>query len=140
MEQEEQVNNLEGMEAETPFSPFEGTPWNSDEEIYDYVIDKKYAEEWTWEMVKLSLVQKGLDENYADAIIQNTQEEGKEAKKIVRWSGVREIAVGLLIALVGIYFVFFNEEYELTLRGYGVWIAGSILCITYGCAKLKRRF
>ena len=52
-------------------SPFEGTPWNSDEEIYNYASNKKYNLGWGWNDVKNDLINHGLEEGYADAIIQN---------------------------------------------------------------------
>lgn len=51
--------------------PFQGTPWSSDQEIYDYAMGLKQNVGWEWHNVRNSLVSQGLDEQYADAIIAN---------------------------------------------------------------------
>lgn len=52
-------------------SPFAGTPWNSDQEIYDYASNLRYNMGWTWENVKNSMVSQGLNSDYAEAIVNN---------------------------------------------------------------------
>ena len=52
-------------------SPFMGTPWGSDQEIYVYASHLRYELGWDWNNVKNDLVHKGLEEGYTDAIIQN---------------------------------------------------------------------
>lgn len=52
-------------------SPFVGTPWNSDQEIYNYAVHRRYELGWDWIDVKNDLTSNGLNERYADAIIQN---------------------------------------------------------------------
>ena len=47
------------------------TPWESDEEIYEYASHRRYELGWKWNVIKYDLVKMGLDEGYADAIIEN---------------------------------------------------------------------
>ena len=47
------------------------TPWKSDEEIYEYASHRRYELGWEWNVIKYDLVKMGLDEAYADAIIEN---------------------------------------------------------------------
>lgn len=55
-------------------SPFTGTPWKSDQEIYDFASHKRSDLGWEWPQVKAELVKQGLDPGYADAIIENLEE------------------------------------------------------------------
>lgn len=55
-------------------SAFDGTPWNNDQEIYDYASHKKYQLGHAWEEVHGFLVEEGLDKDYAEAIIENLKE------------------------------------------------------------------
>lgn len=138
-------NNSEGIvniveNPDNPASPFYGTPWSSDDEIYDYVIQRKYVDHWDWENVKESLMMEGLDGDYADAIIAYLQVEGKKAKKSVRLKGTLEVLLALVIGAVGIYIVFFDQNYELTHRGYIIWLVGTISLLIHGFYKLNRKF
>ena len=54
-----------------PQSPFNGTPWKSDQEIYDYASNLKYNLGWGWPYIKEELVRKGLNPQYAEAIVNN---------------------------------------------------------------------
>lgn len=56
-------------------SPFEGTPWNSDQEIYDFASQKRYEIGHPWEKVHEFLTAEGLDKDYAEAIIGNLKEQ-----------------------------------------------------------------
>ena len=119
MEQENQVF-LEETGSEE--SPFYGTPWKSDEEIYDYVINLRYEREWEWDFIKEILVKDGLQPYYADAIIDNIQAEGRKAKRMVWRKAFIYMFISLVALLVGIYIIFFNDNYTLTFRGYMAWI------------------
>lgn len=63
-------------------STLEGTPWNSEEEIYEFAVNKKYCLGWDWESVKGALINNGLDENYAESIVASLQEAEKDNDKI----------------------------------------------------------
>lgn len=117
-----------------------GSPWSTDQEIYDYVIQKRYVEEWEWSDVKDSLMSQGLPEHYADAIIENTQSEGKKAKKSVRLRGIGEIAGAIIWFLIGFNIVFFDSERMLTTKGFIIWIVGTIALLIDGCYRLNRKF
>lgn len=120
-------------------SVFEGTPWTSDQEIYDYVVRRKFEEEWTWEAVRESLIESGLPSYYTDAIIENSQAEGQKAKKIVRLRGWGEVALSIIIFIVGLFIVM-TPYYELKTRGYIMWIVGSMALLIDGVQHLKREF
>ena len=72
-------------------SQFIGTPWNNDQEIYNFASEKHDIMGWDWTRVKADLITKGLNEAYADAIIANlkeaeTEDEGeKNKKKYISW-------------------------------------------------------
>lgn len=73
VEQAEQIIAAQEIE-DTNFdnvSVFEGTPWTSDQEIYDYASHRKYNLGWDWNNIKDALIKEGLDADYAQAIIQN---------------------------------------------------------------------
>lgn len=86
-------------------SPFEGTPWNSDQDIYDFASHKRYQLSYEWEDVQSFLTAEGLDHDYAKAIVENLKEQegliNKEKKKR-KW-----IAAGLSIAwaIIAILFI-----------------------------------
>ena len=63
-------------------SPFIGTPWNNDQEIYDFASERHDVMGWDWTRVKASLIANGLNDAYADAFIENLKvEEREESKK-----------------------------------------------------------
>ena len=86
-----------------PDSPLYGTPWNTDEEVYDYVIQLRYEEEWEWENIKETLENQGLPSDYAAAILENTKSVGGKEKIKTRWRGVGELIFGLFIIIGGVW-------------------------------------
>ena len=72
-------------------SQFIGTPWNNDQEIYDFAIERHDIMGWEWNRVRGELVSKGLNDTYADAIIANlkdveNEDEGiKNKRKYISW-------------------------------------------------------
>lgn len=121
-------------------SPFDGTPWNNDDEIYDFVIEKKFGNDWDWDSIKASLLKNGLNEEYADAIIANIRKAGREEHNKTIIKGVAHILLGILVAVLGYYITFINNDYELTSRGYIIWIIGSIALIIYGVIDLNKKY
>ena len=92
------------MDATEFNSPFEGTPWNSDEEIYDFVSHKRNQIGHDWDEIHSFLTAEGLDGDYAHAIITNFQKQAVEnqARTNRKW-----IAGGLayLWAIVAVLFI-----------------------------------
>lgn len=73
MENENQITESFGGEIQLA-SPLEGTPWTTDDEIYEYASHRRYQLGWDWNDVKTDLVSRGLNGGYADAIIVNLME------------------------------------------------------------------
>ena len=55
-----ELNETLDVSTNEEFDPFANTPWTSDDEIYDFVIHKKYMAEWDWEYIWNELVEKGI--------------------------------------------------------------------------------
>lgn len=72
--------------AQIQQSQFTGTPWKSDEEIYEFVLHRKNRMGLEWEDINKHLVKEGLDEEYAYAIIENLKnaEHGEYANNVKR--------------------------------------------------------
>ena len=72
-------------------SQFIGTPWNNDQEIYDFAIERHDIMGWEGNRVRGELLSKGLNDTYADAIITNlkdveNEDEGiKNKRKYISW-------------------------------------------------------
>lgn len=83
-------------------SPFTNTPWNSDEEIYTYAAHKKNNLGWEWADIKNSLVNQGLDPDYAEAIIQNLIEvsDNSDSESEGSPSYVKGMIGGIITALI----------------------------------------
>lgn len=59
-------------------SQFIGTPWKNDQEIYDFACERHDVMGWDWTRGKADLINKGLNDSYADAIIENLKVVEKE--------------------------------------------------------------
>lgn len=116
------------------------TPWMNDEEIYDYVINKRQEEEWEWDSIKMDLTLKGLPEYYADSIIANLQEASNLAKGKVRKRGVVLIIGALVLLGFGIYHGFISTTTTLTVKGAFVFLLGGFATLIYGIKDLTRKF
>ena len=72
-------------------SQFIGTSWKNDQEIYDFARERHGVMGWDWTLVKADLINKGLNDSYADAIIENLkvvekEETGNDNKrKYISW-------------------------------------------------------
>lgn len=116
------------------------TPWMNDEEIYDYVINKRQEEEWEWESIKMDLTLKGLPEHYANSIIANLKEASNLAKGKVRKRGVILIIGALALLGFGIYHGFISSTTTLTVKGAFVFLLGGLATLIYGIKDLTRKF
>lgn len=123
------------METATPFT---GTPWTCDDEIYDYVYHKRYVEEWDWDYIKDCLVESGLEFSYAEAIICNMQTEGYVAHENTAWKGLAKILLGLIVFFVGGWLVISNPHFHLRGRGYFLLIFGSGYLVVDGIRDLLK--
>lgn len=56
-------------------SPFIGTPWKSDQEIYDFALEKRKIFECDWDEIESLLKSQDLDPDYAAAIVANLKEQ-----------------------------------------------------------------
>lgn len=124
----------------SPDSPFYGTPWTNDEEIYDHVIRLRYEEEWDWEYIRQNLIDNGLEAYYADAILANTQSEGKKAKTTTRWRGVGELAAAIFLIIVAILVFSPGSGYHFRGRGIVALIIAPIYLLIDGCRHLTKKF
>lgn len=59
----------------------EGTPWNSDQEIVDFALQKRNELGYEWEDVVSLLNSEGLDNDHAEAIISNLREQEEVSAK-----------------------------------------------------------
>ena len=59
----------------------EGTPWNSDQEIVDFALQKRNELGYEWEDVLSLLNSEGLDKDHAEAIISNLREQEEVSAK-----------------------------------------------------------
>ena len=59
----------------------EGTPWNSDQEIVDFALQKRNELGYEWEDVLSLLNSEGLDNDHAEAIISNLKEQEEVSAK-----------------------------------------------------------
>lgn len=133
-------NETMEVSVKEEFDPFANTPWSSDDEIYDFVIQKKYIAEWDWEYIWNELVEKGLHPDYAYAIIEHTKEQGKEAKRKVRLQGIREFIGGILLCAAGVYCFFLSDIIPIRGSSLVIWAVAFISLITNGLYRLKRKF
>ena len=83
-------------EANAP-SQFEGTHWTNDQQIYDFITHKKISTGWDIADIRKSLISQGLDEEYADAIIQNYIEASQKIDPTTYGTG---IIVGIISSLI----------------------------------------
>ena len=61
-------------------SQFIGTPWNNDQEIYNFASERHDIMGLDWDKVRVELISKGLNDSYADAIIANLMNVENEDK------------------------------------------------------------
>lgn len=98
------------MDAQILESPFAGTPWKNDQEIYDYANHRIVEKGWDWDQVKAALVNEGLNSDYADAIIENLKvatvevddvevDKSKKKRKYISWG------LSILFAVIVSYFL-----------------------------------
>lgn len=86
-------------------SPFEGTPWNSDQEIYDFASHKRSQLGHDWDEVHSLLTAEGLNHDYAGAIIANLKEQetfAKQDKKKRKWMAA---GLSILWAMIAVLFI-----------------------------------
>lgn len=127
-------------DPENPNSPFHGTPWNSDEEIYDFVIIKKYHENEDWEEIKYDLKIRGLDAHYADEIIANVRSEGQKAGKKIRFKAAGESILGFILLSKGFYHAFLSLDTTLTAKGAMVFFVGGGVLLIDGIRRLVKNY
>ena len=117
-------------------SPFTGTPWTSEDEIYDYVSNMRYVEAFDWDYIKDCLVDGGLESSYADAIIANMQDKTGENSEDNAWKGTAKIILAILVFCLGFWLVTSNINFHMRGRGYFLWIFGSGYLLVDGIRDL----
>ena len=93
------------MEAREQSSPFEGTPWSNDEEIYDFAIKKQQRYECKWDEVVPFLTAEGLDSDYAKSIVDNLKESYESTRTMDKKRKRNVIIFYVILAIVGIFVV-----------------------------------
>lgn len=90
-------------EEEISDSPFYGTPWNSEEDIYDYINELYTTKNESWESILQMLISEGLDPVYASQLIYHCekQETREGLKKVIGWTKI-------LIGIPVLVFIFYN--------------------------------
>lgn len=122
---------MEKTELNTPFT---NTPWNDDQEIYDFASQKRYQMGHSWEEVHTFLAAEGLDPDYADAIIANMKEQ--EAITIQDRKKRKWISAGLSIAWAIIAVLIFRPFSYMVSVEYGRYIFIGIMAV--GLALINR--
>lgn len=105
-------------------SPFEGTPWNNDDEIYEFALHKRNQIGYDWEAIHSSLTAEGLNSDYAQAIIANLQEQ----ENARRQSTERKWVAGFLSVLWAILSVYLIRPFAYSISPeYGCYIFIAII-------------
>lgn len=125
---------------EHPGSPFHGTPWSSDEEIYDFVIYRKYSAHENWAEIMYDLTIRGLDATYADEIIENVRAEWKKAGTAIRLKAFGECISGLALLGLGFYHSFISPDRTLTANGFVACYGGGLVLVIDGIRRLVRNY
>ena len=125
------------METTNLSSPFEGTPWSNDEEIYDFAIKKKQRYECDWNDVVPFLTAEGLDSNYAQAIVENLKVSFKASPAKDKKSKRNAIIFSVIWAVLAV-FIIRPISYMMS-PDYGRYIFIGIIGIGFGIINQYRK-
>lgn len=132
-------NNLEDIFVEnstfnTNKDTLFGSPWRTDQEIYDFVKEKKDLQ-WSWEGIKEYLMAQGIPNDYAEAIIENSKE------AVLQETGTSKSSGRLLLFILGIVIFFIGlvacstHAIRLTPRLIMLWLGGTIYLCVKGASR-----
>lgn len=132
------TSNDQRAPAPAPDSPLYGTPWHTDDEIYDHVIWLRYEEKWDWKYIKENLEKEGLPSDYAAAIVENTKAIGREVNTKNRLRGIVEIIVGIVLIIIGIWIMTDGLDTRRSARALIASFIGGPWVIIDGIRRLSR--
>ena len=116
--------------AKENVSPYDGTPWNSDQEVYEFATHKNLNSGWDWYTIRDYLISQGLNQEYANAIIQNlitaSREEDQKPATYTR-GFIVGIFSSILIGAFGAFICVLTERVWTWLVVIGTVIIGIIV-------------